>query len=95
MREARSRRRASVLWLCLTVRTLPIQVSDLTPAWLSGVLGLEVVDVTVLDHASATNQRVRLGLTYAAAASGPDVAVRETGFAGPGPPGDDRCQRHG
>jgi Ecdysteroid kinase-like family len=53
------------------VRTLPIQVSDLTPAWLSGVLGLEVVDVTVLDHASATNQRMRLGLTYAAATAGP------------------------
>jgi len=38
---------------------------------LSGVLGLDVVDVTVLDHASATNQRVRLGLTYAAATAGP------------------------
>ncbi len=59
------------MWLCLTVRTLPIQVSDLSPAWLSGVLGLEVVDVTVLDHASATNQRVRLGLTYATAGEGP------------------------
>lgn len=53
------------------MRTLPVQVSDLTPAWLSGVLGLDVVDVTVLDHASATNQRVRLGLTYAAATAGP------------------------
>ena len=59
------------MWLCLSVRTLPIQVSDLSPAWLSGVLGLEVVDVTVLDHASATNQRVRLGLTYATAGAGP------------------------
>jgi Ecdysteroid kinase-like family len=59
------------MWLCLTVRTLPIQVSDLSPAWLSGVLGLKVVDVTVLDHASATNQRVRLGLTYATAGEGP------------------------
>ncbi len=59
------------MWLCLTVRTLPIQVSDLSPAWLSGVLGVEVVDVTVLDHASATNQRVRLGLTYATAGAGP------------------------
>jgi hypothetical protein len=53
------------------VRTLPVQVSDLTPAWLSGVLGLDVVDVTVLDHASATNQRVRLGLSYAPAVEGP------------------------
>ncbi len=58
----------SDLWLCLLVRTLPVQLSDLTPAWLSGVLGLDVVDVTVLDHASATNQRVRLGLSYAPAA---------------------------
>src|ERR1700733_2720845 len=43
------------LWLCLSVRTLPVQVSDLTPAWLSEVLDLDVVEVTVLDHASATN----------------------------------------
>jgi hypothetical protein len=63
--------RVGDLWLCLPVRTLPVQLSDLTPAWLSGVLGLDVVDVTVLDHASATNQRVRLGLTYATAPAGP------------------------
>ncbi|HEY1465845.1 MAG TPA: phosphotransferase [Acidimicrobiales bacterium] len=50
---------------------LPLQASDLTPAWLSGVLDAEVVDVTVLDHASATNQRVRIGLTYAATGAGP------------------------
>jgi hypothetical protein len=36
---------------------------------LSGVLGVEVVDVTVLDHASATNQRLRIGLAYAASAT--------------------------
>jgi hypothetical protein len=59
------------LWLCLPVRTLPVQLSDLTPAWLSGVLGLDVVDVTVLEHASATNQRVRLGLSYATGTGGP------------------------
>jgi hypothetical protein len=53
------------------VRALPAGASDLTPAWLSGVLGVEVVDVTVLDHASATNQRVRIGLTYAATGAGP------------------------
>ena len=76
----------SDLWLCLPVRTLPVQLSDLTPEWLSGVLGLDVTDVTVLDHASATNQRVRLGLSYAAAAgprslfvklASPDPAHRE------------------
>jgi aminoglycoside phosphotransferase (APT) family kinase protein len=59
------------LWLCLPVRTLPVHVSDLTPAWLSEVLDLDVVDVTVLDHASATNQRLRLGLSYAPAVEGP------------------------
>jgi hypothetical protein len=38
---------------------------------LSGVLGAEVVDVQVLDHAFATNQRVRIGLTYRADGDGP------------------------
>jgi hypothetical protein len=63
--------RADDLWLCLPVPTLPVQLSDLTPAWLSEVLGLDVVDVSVLDHASATNQRVRLGLRYARGTEGP------------------------
>jgi Ecdysteroid kinase-like family len=53
------------------MRTLPVQLSELTPEWLSGVLDLDVVDVTVLDHASATNQRVRLGITYGPATAGP------------------------
>jgi hypothetical protein len=53
------------------VRSLPGDASDLTPAWLSGVLGTEVVDVKVLDHAFATNQRVRIGLVYAATGAGP------------------------
>jgi len=53
------------------VSTLPVDVSNLTPAWLSGVLGAEVVDVKVLDHAFATNQRVRIGLGYAAGGGGP------------------------
>ena len=59
------------LCLCLPVSALPVDVSDLTPAWLSGVLGVEVVDVAVLDHASGTNQRVRIGLTYATTSAGP------------------------
>ena len=60
------------MWLCLTVRTLPIQVSDLSPAWLSGVLGLEVVDVTVLATITPpprTNGCVS-GLTYTTAGEG-------------------------
>ena len=50
---------------------LPVEISDLTPGWLSGVLGAEVVDVQVIDHAVATNQRVRIGVTYAAVGAGP------------------------
>jgi hypothetical protein len=53
------------------MRTLPVQLSELTPEWLSEVLGLDVVEVTILDHASATNQRVRLGLSYAGTTEGP------------------------
>jgi len=50
---------------------IPTVASDLSPAWLSDVLGAEVVDVEILDHAFATNQRVRIGLSYASAGAGP------------------------
>jgi aminoglycoside phosphotransferase (APT) family kinase protein len=50
---------------------LPKDASDLSPAWLSEVLGADVVGVEILDHAVATNQRVRIGLTYAATGPGP------------------------
>jgi aminoglycoside phosphotransferase (APT) family kinase protein len=53
------------------VLTLPTHASDLSPAWLSEVLDVEVTDVRVIAHAFATNQRVRIGVTYAAAGSGP------------------------
>ena len=45
--------------------------SDLSPAWLSDVLGADVADVEILDHAFATNQRVRIGLSYTSAGAGP------------------------
>lgn len=50
---------------------IPTAASHLSAAWLSEVLGDEVVDVEILDHAFATNQRVRIGLTYASADAGP------------------------
>jgi Ecdysteroid kinase-like family len=50
---------------------LPLDASDLSAAWLSQVLKVHVVDVEVLEQASATNQRVRLGLEYATAGAGP------------------------
>jgi hypothetical protein len=50
---------------------IPAVVSDLSPAWLSEVLGAEVAEVKVLDHAFATNQRLRIGLEYATAGAGP------------------------
>ena len=51
--------------------TIPTQPSECTPAWLSEVLGTDVVGVEVLDHAFATNQRARIGLTYATPGAGP------------------------
>lgn len=51
--------------------TLPVQPADLTTSWLSDVLGTDVVGVEVLDHAFATNQRVRIGLDYATPGAGP------------------------
>ena len=53
------------------MNTLPAHASDLSPAWLSDVLSTEVVAVEVLDHAFATNQRVRIGLTYREKGAGP------------------------
>jgi len=51
---------------------LPSHPEDLTPAWLSDALGARVVAVEVVDHASATNQRARIGLTYEEPGTGPD-----------------------
>src|SRR5258706_15787574 len=53
------------------MNTLPADGSDLSPAWLSDVLRTDVVAVEVLDHAFATNQRVRIGLTYREKGAGP------------------------
>jgi hypothetical protein len=53
------------------VHTLPVDAADLSAAWLSDVLGAEVTDVTILDHSFATNQRVKIGLTYATEGAGP------------------------
>lgn len=51
--------------------TVPLQPADLSPAWLSEVLGVTVTKVDVLDQASATNQRVRIGLEYEETGAGP------------------------
>jgi len=51
---------------------LPSNPTELTPAWLSEVLGASVTSVEVLDHAFATNQRARIGLTYEKSGAGPD-----------------------
>ena len=59
------------MWLGLGVCALPVDAFDLTPLWLSEVLGADVVGVEVLDHAVATNQRVRIALDYAEAGAGP------------------------
>ena len=53
--------------------SLPAGPDDLTVGWLSQALGTEVVGVEVLEHAFATNQRVRIGLTYAEPGAGPDT----------------------
>ena len=51
--------------------TPPTDVSGLSTAWLSQVLNTDVVDVQMLSHAVATNQRVRIGITYATEGEGP------------------------
>ena len=50
---------------------LPADPSGLSPSWLSEALGAEVVGVEVLEHTSATNQRIRIGVSFATPGSGP------------------------
>jgi hypothetical protein len=62
---------------------LPLQASDLTPAWLSEVLGVSVSEVRILDQAVATNQRVRIGVDYVAADRGPSSLFVKLASADP------------
>jgi hypothetical protein len=55
------------------MQTLPIDAAGLTPTWMSEALDREVTAVELLDHAFATNQRARVGLTYATDVSGPET----------------------
>jgi hypothetical protein len=59
------------MWQGPGMQTLPVDANDLTPEFLSAALGTEVTRVDVLDHAFATNQRARIGLTYATPDAGP------------------------
>jgi thiamine kinase-like enzyme len=43
---------------------IPVEVDEVTPEWLSEVLGLDVVATEVLDEHSGTTGRARLALTY-------------------------------
>ena len=43
--------------------SIPIELTDLTPAWLSDALEADVSSVTVLDEHSGTTGRARLALT--------------------------------
>jgi len=70
--------------LCTAVQTLPGDANELSAAWLSEVLGTEVTAVEVLDHAFATNQRARIGLTYADGATGPATLFAKLAPLDPG-----------
>lgn len=59
------------MWSDGPVHTLPGDVTALSPVWLSETLGTPVTGVEVLDHAFATNQRARIGITYAEPGAGP------------------------
>jgi thiamine kinase-like enzyme len=49
---------------------IPVDVDDVTPAWLSQVLGLDVVATEVLDRHSGTTGRARVALTYGSGVDG-------------------------
>jgi len=46
---------------------IPVEVDEVTPAWLSEALGVEVAAVEVVDRHSGTTGRARLALTYGGA----------------------------
>ncbi|HET6965167.1 MAG TPA: phosphotransferase [Acidimicrobiales bacterium] len=50
---------------------LPTDASGLSPSWLAEALGVDVRGVEVLEERSATNQRIRIGLSFAAPGPGP------------------------
>jgi Ser/Thr protein kinase RdoA (MazF antagonist) len=45
--------------------TIPVEVAEITPGWLSDVLDTEVTGIEVLEAHSGTTGRARIGLTYA------------------------------
>jgi hypothetical protein len=49
---------------------IPVEVDDVTPTWLSEVLGLDVVATEVLDQHSGTTGRARVALTYGSGIDG-------------------------
>ena len=51
--------------------TFPVDPEQITPAWLTDVLGTEVVGTEVLDRHSGTTGRLRLGLEHARGSDGP------------------------
>jgi aminoglycoside phosphotransferase (APT) family kinase protein len=53
------------------VPEVPLDVSEVSPVWLSAVLGVDVVAVDVLERAVATNQRARIAVSYARSGAGP------------------------
>ena len=63
---------ADRFWKGLRVTALPAHPDELTATWLSQVLEAPVEGVELLDHASATNQRARIGLRYADGHAGPE-----------------------
>ena len=56
--------------------SVPTTAAELSAPWLSDVLGEDVAGVEILDHAFATNQRVRIALTYASGAGPASLFVK-------------------
>ena len=51
---------------------IPLDVEDITPAWLSEALDADVVSVEVVDRHSGTTGRARIAATYAGGTSLPE-----------------------
>lgn len=72
----------------MTSVRVPVDVDELTPAWLSAALGTKVTGATVLDRHSGTTGRVRLAVRYA-----DELAGRPSTLFVKLPPFDERQRR--
>jgi Phosphotransferase enzyme family len=57
----------------VTKQEIPLDVEDITPAWLSGVLDADVRSIEIVDRHSGTTGRARIAVTYGGDSAFPEA----------------------